>query len=66
MPLVSYSQHFILILTYEWVQYARALHYTSLRVKHSSFLGPAISYDEDEVVSYSQHFILILTYEWVQ
>jgi hypothetical protein len=43
-------------------------HYITLglRVKHSSFLGPVISYDEDEVVSYSQHFILILTYEWVQ
>jgi len=38
----GYSQHFTLIITYKWAQYALVSHYTRLerlaRYKHSSFL----------------------------
>jgi hypothetical protein len=44
-----YTQHFILVVAYEWAQYARVLHYTRraglAKDKHSSLLGPFVSYD---------------------
>ncbi len=49
-----YSQHFILIMTYEWAQEARMFHYYKLdrlaRDKHSRVLGPLISFKENEVL----------------
>jgi hypothetical protein len=66
----------IFFVTYHWTQQARVLHYTRLerlaRDKHSSLLGPFVSYEENEVlwiwlqVSYSQHFIFLVTYHWTQ
>ncbi len=45
--------HF-LRLTYEWAREARVLHYTWLQglpsYKHSSLLGPFVSYVEKEVL----------------
>ncbi len=50
----SYSQHFIFFVTCEWVQQARVLQYTRLerlaRDKHSSLLGPFVSYEENGVL----------------
>jgi hypothetical protein len=44
--------HFFTI--YEWAQYARVLHITWLerlyRNKHSSLLGPFVSYNENKVL----------------
>jgi hypothetical protein len=51
---MSYSQHFIVFVTYEWSQYARVLHYTKmemlLRDKYSNLLGPFIRYAENKVL----------------
>ncbi len=53
MALGPYSQHFMLFVTYEWAQKARELHYTRLeelaKVKHSSFMGPFLRNEENEV-----------------
>ncbi len=47
------SQYSIISLTYEWAQKARMFHYIRLerlgRGKHSSLLGPFISYYDNEV-----------------
>ncbi len=48
-----YSQQFIFFEAYEWAQLVRALYYTSLEKlaidKHSSLLGPLVSYEETKV-----------------
>jgi len=48
----SYSQPFILLLTYEWAHKARVLHYIMLETlasdKHSSLLGPFLTYEGNE------------------
>ncbi len=45
-----YSKHFIFLLTYEWAQKARALHYTKLKAlqsdKHSGLFGAFVAYDK--------------------
>jgi hypothetical protein len=46
-----YSQHFFFFVNYKWAQQDRVLQYTWLerpsRYKHSSLLGPFISYKEN-------------------
>jgi hypothetical protein len=46
--LLSYSQHFIFFVTYDWDHLARELHYTKLkriaRDKHFSLLNPFLAY----------------------
>ncbi len=50
----TYSHHFIFFVAYQWAQKARVLDYTSLesivKEKHSSFLGPFTSYEENTVL----------------
>ncbi len=47
-------QHFILFITYEWIEEAGVLHFTRLeslvRNKHSSLLGSCTSYKDNEVL----------------
>ncbi len=42
------------LLSCKWAQYVRTLHYSGVerptRDKHSSFLGPLLSYEENEVL----------------
>ncbi len=74
--LVSFSQHFIFLITYTWAQWARVFvpgnTFLPGVMKHSSFLGQCMSYEENEVLwiwsleSYSQHFILFITYTRAQ
>jgi hypothetical protein len=49
----EYSQHFIFIVTYEWAQWVRVLHYTRLKRlakdKLSSLLDPFVSYKENKL-----------------
>jgi hypothetical protein len=49
-----YSQHFTILVTYKWVQFAKVLHYNRMeklaRDKHSSLLGPFVSYKEVKVL----------------
>jgi hypothetical protein len=56
-----YSQHFIFFLIYKRVQRAKVLYYSKLENlvtdKHSSLLGPFLSYTENTYFS---------SYEWVQ
>ncbi len=55
-----HSQHFIFFITYERSQYVSALYYTRLEMfagdKHSSLLGPFISYEENSVVKTAPGF----------
>ncbi len=48
-----YPRVHIFIVTFEWAQEATVLQYTRLerraRDKHSSLLGPIVSYEEDKV-----------------
>ncbi len=50
----AYSQHFIFFITCHWTKLARVLHYTRLERlawdKHSSLLGPLVSYEENEAL----------------
>ena len=52
--LEMYLHHFMSFVTYQWAQYFRELHYTMLersaREKRSSFLGPFVSLEENEVM----------------
>jgi hypothetical protein len=45
-----YSKNFIFFVNYKWAQYAGVLQYTRVerhaKDKHSSLLGPFVSYDE--------------------
>jgi hypothetical protein len=54
MSLELFSQHSIFFLTYELAKYARVLNYTELerltRDKHTSLLGPFLSYKDNEVL----------------
>ncbi len=51
---ISYSQHFIFFITYEWAQHVEVLHYTRLRKLardiHSSLLDPFEGHKEKEVL----------------
>jgi hypothetical protein len=59
-------------VTYKWAKLASVIHYTRLEmlalVKHSSFLGPFVIYEENDVSlqTYSQHFIFLVTLKWAQ
>ncbi len=48
------SQHLIFSITYKWAQYARGIAFSkplqSSLMQHSSFLGPLVSYKENEVL----------------
>jgi hypothetical protein len=50
----TYSQFIIFNVTYKWAQQARALNYKRperlCRNKHSSFLGPFVCYEENELL----------------
>ncbi len=50
----TYSQHFIFFVTYKWVQFDKVLDYNRMkrlaRDKHSSLLGPFVSYKEVKVL----------------
>ncbi len=71
-----YSQYLIFFVTYEWAEPAKVLYCTRLErlaiIKHSSLLGPLLSYGEKEVLliwlqrPYSQYLIFFVTYEWAQ
>jgi len=54
MLLGLYSQHFIFFVTFYWAQKARVVYYTRLerlvRDKHSSLVGPLISFKRNEVL----------------
>jgi hypothetical protein len=48
------SQHFIFIITYEWVYWANVLHNTRLEKlamdEYSSLLDPIVNYEENDVL----------------
>jgi hypothetical protein len=54
----------IFFVTYQWAQEARVLQYTRLerqaKGKHSSLLGPIVSYEVDEVLQISAHCLYFL------
>jgi hypothetical protein len=55
----------IFLVTFEWAQEARMLQYTRFKRwakdKHSSLLGPIVSYEEDKVfVNFSPGFVFSL------
>jgi hypothetical protein len=74
--LVQYSQYFIFLVTYEWVQkatvFVRGMPFQASVIQHSSLWGSFLSYQENEVVwksclvQYSWYFIFFLAYKWVQ
>jgi hypothetical protein len=50
----AYSQHFIFFATFKWAEEARVFvtgkPFQPDVMKHSSFLGPLISYEENKVL----------------
>ncbi len=71
-----YSQHFIFSVSYKCAHSAIMLHYTRLkrlvRDKHSSLLGPFITYEENKFLQirtqgqFSEHFFFSVSYKWAQ
>jgi hypothetical protein len=67
---------YIYLIASEWAQKASVLHYTRLKWlasgKHSSLLGPFVTYKENKVLSvwlprlFLWHFIYVITSEWAQ
>ncbi len=73
---MSHLQKYIFSKLTKWAKLVRALNYTYLarlaKEKHSSLVGPFISYEENEVFwkllleAYLQHYIFFESYEMGQ